>query len=462
METYDLIVIGGGAAGLNMTIPAARIGLDTLLIEKNELGGECLNSGCVPSKKLLNIAKDVWTARNQPYGLKTSGEIDYSKVKEELDAVREKIGDKEEDLLDEENIDVQKGEATFTSSNVIDVNGKRYKAKNIVVATGTKPRPLELPGSDDVEILTYEDIWGLEEKPENLVIIGAGPVGVEMTQAFNRLGTDVILIQNTDEILPKEDPGLATKLRDKLEDEGVTVLTNAETKRFKNSNTIKVEYDDKTAEITFDKVMASIGKIHDHEGLGLKQAGIETDERGKIKTDSYLRTTNKSVYVCGDATGEYYFTHASEHEAQTILYNVFSPWKKKIRYDNISWVTYTDPELATFGMTKQELDEQNKTYKTLVNDFEDVNRADIENKKDIQQKLYLHNDKILGGTILAPTAGEIMQELILLKQNNEKLTSLKDKIYAYPLLSRVNRVTALEHLEETTPSWMLTLLRKIY
>lgn len=462
METYDLIVIGGGAAGLNMTIPAARIGLKTLLIEKNRdnLGGDCLNTGCVPSKKLLDIANTVYEAKKaKEFGIKTSGGVDFKKVRKQIKEVIEKIGKKEEDLLDHENIDLLFDTARFESSRVLKVGKKYYTSKKIILATGSTPRKLKIKGSENVEQLTHHEIFDLEKLPKNLVIIGAGPIGVELSQAFNRLGSKVYLVHNKDEILDKEEPEMAKLLRITLEEEGVTILRNAITKEFTKKNTLRIQKKAKTIDITFDKLLVSIGRVHNYKSMNLHKAGIKT-RNAKLIVNKYLQTTNKHVYVCGDATGNYYFTHASEYEASIILNNLFNPIKKKATYKNFSWVTYTTPQLATFGKAKAQLKEEE--IKTITNDFKDVNKTDIQGYKKLKQKLYIKKGRIVGGTILAPQAGEIIQELILQMQYKKKFNTLLNKTYPYPTLTRVNRVSMLEDLDKTTPKLYKKILQSLY
>lgn len=465
MEKYDLIVIGGGAAGLNMTIPAARIGLKTLLIEKNKenLGGDCLNTGCVPSKKLLDIAKTVHEAKKaENVGLNISGAVDFKKVRKQIKKVIKKIGEKEDDLLDHENIDLLFDTARFESKRVLRVGKKYYTAKKIILAIGSNPRKLNIKGSEDVKQLTHHEIFDLENLPKNLVVVGGGPIGVELSQAFNRLGSKVYLVHNKDEILDKEEPDMAKLLRTTLEEEGVTILRNAHTKEFTKKNTLRIEKKGKIVDITFDKILVSIGRVHNYKSMQLHKAGITVKENGKLKVNKYLQTTNKDVYACGDATGNYYFTHASEYEAGIILNNLFNPFKKKATYQNFSWVTYTNPQLATFGKTKAQLDQEKKPYKTITNEFKDVNKIDIQGYKNVKQKLYLKKGKIVGGTILAPQAGEIIQELILQMQYKKKFQTLLNKTYPYPTLTRVNRVSMLEDLDKTTPKIYKTILRQLY
>lgn len=465
MENYDLIVIGGGAAGLNITIPAARIGLKTLLVEKNQenLGGDCLHTGCVPSKKLLDIANTVHKAKKaEKYGIKTSGKVSFTKVKQDINDVITKIGKKEKELLDHKNIDILFEEAKFESKKVLKIGKKYYTAKKIILAIGSEPRKLKIEGSQKINQLTHKQIFELDKLPKNLVVIGAGPIGVELSQAFNRLGSKVYVVHNKQEILDKEEKDVAKKLREHLEKEGVTFLRNADTQKFTNKNTIRIKHKNKTLEITFDQILVSIGREHNYKNLNLHKANIQTKQNGKLKINKYLQTTNKNVYACGDSTGSYYFTHASEYEASIILNNIFSPFKKKATYKNFSWVTYTNPQLATFGKTKKQLDKQKIKYKTIINEFKDVNKTDIQGYKKLKQKLYLHNKKIIGGTILAPHAGEIIQELILQMQYKKKFNTLLKKTYPYPTLSRVNRISMLENLDKTTPKLYKKILKSLY
>jgi pyruvate/2-oxoglutarate dehydrogenase complex dihydrolipoamide dehydrogenase (E3) component len=448
---YDIIVIGAGSGGLNVASFMNRAGFKILLIEKTDdnIGGDCLNWGCVPSKALIHCAKLVYSANEaKKLGLKVSGTADLAKVAE---YVKSKVNfiKKNENAAYFRNrgIDVELGTAKFLDSNSIIVNGKIFKSKKIILATGSRPRELKLPGVEKINYLTNESIFDLTKLPKNLVIIGGGPIGVELGQAFSRLGSKVTIIQRGVQFLNKELPEIAQVLYTQLKNEGIKFYFNTTLEKFTTKDSLVIK--DKTGKrttIKFDQVLVSIGRVLNVEGLDLEKAGIEL-ENGKIKVDKYLRTTNKNVLLSGDIAGQYQFTHAAELHANVIITNCFTPFKKKVNYDNFSWVTFTSPEIATFGLSRQQLDNRGIRYEKLVLDFSHDDRAIVDDAigKSI---IYVSNNKILGGSMVADNAGEIFQELVLANNCGLNIKKLFNKIYAYPTASRVNKAIIASHFKK--------------
>jgi len=456
---YDIIVIGAGSGGLNIAGFMNRAGFKVLLIDKSDetIGGDCLNFGCVPSKALIHVARLARDAkRAMQYGLTTKGNIDLKKVmrgvKEKQEVFRahesaawfRKIG-----------MDVALGQAMFTGPRSVQVGSKEYTAKRIVLATGSRPRELHVPGIENVDVVTNETIFQRTTLPKRLLVIGGGPIGTELGQAFRHLGSEVTMVVRGPKFLPKESPEIAAVLQQRLQDEGVQYLFNARVKEFNAKNTAVLTVDGKEKKIPFDLVLASIGRQLNIEGLGLEHAGIQLDDSGrKLKVDAYLRTTNKHVFVCGDIAGSYQFTHAAELHAGVILGNFFKPhflWKK-VNYNALSWVTFTSPEIATWGLNEQQLKERRIDMQKIEFSFEEDDRAIVDEATDGKLILYTRKDNILGGTMVAEHAGELAQELILATSAGIPMKALFGKVYPYPTASRVNkRAISLEYAKKLTP-----------
>jgi pyruvate/2-oxoglutarate dehydrogenase complex dihydrolipoamide dehydrogenase (E3) component len=357
------------------------------------------------------------------------------------------------------------GEAHFSNKNEIEVNGKKYSAKKIVIATGSKPRKLKVPGVEKVKYYDNESIFHISELPERLLIVGGGPIGIEIAQAMNRLGSKITVVQHADKILEHDDPAVTEILLEQLQKEGVHFLLNADVEHFISANEALVKLKDgQTKNIQFDAVFAGIGRELDLKPLQLSNAGIRF-RKDKIVTDKYLRTTNKNVFVCGDVAGDLKFSHAAEFHARILLNNFFSPFNKRLNDDHMSWVTFTDPELATFGLNEKQLRERNISYKKLEQNFKEDDRAVTDHYQYAKMILYISKgglfkkEKILGGTMVAPHAGELIQELILANTSKLPVNAIFNKIYPYPVASRINQQIVVKDKEESLTNSIKKLLR---
>ena len=444
-KTFDIIVIGAGSGGLNIAVFANRIGLSTLLVDKSDknIGGDCLNFGCVPSKALIHIARAVHTGRNlEKFGLKTTGIMDIHAVMAYVKSKQEIIREHENaDWFRKKGMSVALGEAKFVSQNGVSVGDVLYEGKRIVLATGSRPRTITLPGIEHVRVFNNENIFDIDFLPKNLVIIGGGPIGIEIGQAFQRLGSQVTILERGEKFLPKEDKDITDILYKRLASEGLNVLFHAQAKSIRKSGELVVEVNGHEQLLPADALFVGIGRQLNIESLDLEKANIGLEESGqKLKIDQYLRTTNKNIVVCGDVAGQYQFTHAAELHAGIIIRNWFSPFKKKLFNDNLSWVTYTDPEIATFGISAEELKKRGASYETIAESFSDDDRAITDDYRDGMLKLHISKKgKILGGTMIAPHAGELIQELILAQTHSMSLSDIFAKIYPYPTATRINK-----------------------
>ena len=449
-----------------------KLGFKALLIDKNEanIGGDCLNTGCVPSKALIHISRIIHEARqSEQFGLEVSGKVDADKVMQYVQAKQDIIRHHENaDYFRKEGLDVVIGEAKFESPNSIRVGEDIYAAKKYVIATGSRPRKLDLPGLDYVKTLTHEGAFDLSDLPTNMTVIGAGPIGLELGQAFNRLGVNVSVVDIASHILPKEDPEIAEILKKKLEEEGIKFYMNSSPLEVSEEKELIVEKQGEHIDIPTDTILFAVGRSLNHDALNLNKANVKVED-SKVKVNDYLRTTNKRVYVCGDAVGSLQFSHGAELHARIILNNFFSPIKKKLSYKNFSWVTFTSPEIATFGLTEQGLKDAGIRYEKLVLDFKDDDRAIVDDYQYGKSVLFIQptswmnkNPKILGGSMIAPNAGELIQELILANYAGLRINTLFNKIYPYPTASRVNQAIVVnKKMLDITPT-VKKLLKFIY
>lgn len=440
---YDIIAIGAGSGGLNIAGFMNKAGFKTLLIDKSDktIGGDCLNFGCVPSKALIHISRLIHNSNSvAEFGVKTTGKVDIKKVMEYIKSKQE-IFRKHESAawFKSLGMDVALGKAQFAGPNSVKVNNKTYTGKKIVLATGSSPRKLELPGIEKVDYLTNETIFDIDYLPKKFLIIGGGPIGIELGQAFNRLGSEVHILEHGPKFLPKESSEISEVLHKQLEKEGMKFHFNTTPTEFSSSKELIIKNSKgKNETISFDAVLISIGRQINTQGLDLEKADIQMDGR-KIKVNEYLQTTNKNVFCCGDIAGSYQFTHAAELHAGVIISNFFSPIKKKLTNDHLSWVTYTNPEIATFGLNEKQLEERNIEYEKLELGFDEDDRAIVDEYTDSKVVLYISKDKLVGGSMVAPGAGELFQELVLTNSAKLDIKHLFNKVYPYPTASRINK-----------------------
>ncbi len=471
-KKYDIIVIGAGSGGLSVGLFLAKVGIKVTMIVKSdkEVGGECLNDGCIPSKALIHVARQVQAAwEAQSFGITLNGEVDIQKA---IGYVREQqaIIRKHENAawLTEQGINVVLGEACFAGKHEVMVNGELFSAKKIILATGSKPRKLKVEGIEHVKYFDNENIFEITQIPKKLLVVGGGPIGIEIAQAMKRLGSKVIVIEEGTGILAHDEETLTTILLNRLQEEGIEFHLEVSLQKFSSSTeALLKKKNGETYRLNFDAVFVGIGRELILELLQLEKAGIEVKDN-KIVVDDRLRTTNKDVMLCGDVLGDLQFSHAAEFHGRIILNNLFSPLNKKLNNDHLSWVTFTDPELATFGLNEKQLKERGIRYEKLEQDFSADDRAITDNYQYGRIILYiskgslLKKEKILGGTMVAPNAGELIQELILANSSGLSIKSIFNKIYPYPVASRVNQHLIVKHKEKSISLRLKKILQVAY
>ncbi|MEO8582316.1 MAG: NAD(P)/FAD-dependent oxidoreductase [Flavitalea sp.] len=468
----DVIIIGAGSGGLSVGLFLAKIGMNVTMIVKSdkEVGGECLNDGCVPSKALIHVARQVQAAREaQAFGIKLSGEVDIKKAIGYVHARQEMIRKHENAAwLREQGIRVVLGEASFAGKHEVEVNSEIFSAKKIILATGSKPRKLKVEGIEQVSCLDNENIFHIEQIPKRILFVGGGPIGMEMAQAMKRLGSEVTVVQESNEILMHDDKTLTGILLKRLQEEGITFYFNVSLQKFTSpTNALLKNKNGEDFNLSFDAVFVGIGRMLILEPLQLGKAGIKIKDH-KIIVDDQLRTTNKDILVCGDVAGDLQFSHAAEFHGRIILNNLFSPLNKKLNNDYMSWVTFTDPEIATFGLNEKQLKQREINYEKLEQNFSTDDRAVTDNYQYSKVILYiskggfLKREKILGGTMIAPNAGELIQELILANTSGLSINKIFNKIYPYPTASRVNQHLIVKHKQKSLTPGLIKILQFAY
>ena len=465
---YNIIVIGGGSAGLVSSYIASAVKAKVALIEKHKMGGDCLNTGCVPSKALLRSAKMIsYAKRAKEFGFKkTIVDFDFKDVMNRVQNIIKIIephdSRKRYTALGVECIE---GEAKILSPHNVEVNGITLTARSIIIATGAKPLVPNIPGLDQINYLTSDNVWGLKELPKKLLVLGGGPIGAEMAQAFSRLGAEVTVVEMAPQILIREDKEVIELLTERFVKEGIKVLISHKAKEFKN-NVLICEHKSKDISIPFDKVIIALGRKANTEGFGLEELGVKIRETKTIEANAFLQTNIPSIYVCGDVTGPYQFTHTAAHQAWYACVNaLFSPLKKfRVDYTVIPWATFTDPEVARVGLNEKDAKIQNILYEVTTYDIDDLDRAitDSEAHGFIKVLTVPNKDKILGVTIVGRHAGDLIAEYILAMKYGLGMNKILATIHIYPTLSEANKYVAGNWKKEHLPTFAIKILEKFH
>ncbi len=448
-EKVDICIIGAGSGGLSVAAGAAQLGLKTVLIERAEMGGDCLNTGCVPSKALLAAAKRAQTHRKSDIkGIKGhEPEIDFSAVK---DHVRETIKTIEpndsQERFEGMGVTVIREHTRFIGPDTVQAGEKTIKARYFVVAAGSRAAVPPIPGLEENKVYTNENIFELREKPDHLLIIGGGPIGIEMAQAHRRLGVKVSVF-DMGSILPRDDQDNVKIIRDTLEKEDVNLYENIsiqEVKHGADGVSLIVEKESETEEIKGSHLMVAAGRKPNTDGLDLDNAGIETNKKG-IVVDDHLRSSNKRVFAIGDIAGGPQFTHIAGYHAGIIIRIIcFKMFWAKADYKALPWVTYTDPEIAQVGMTEDEAHKQHgEDIKVAKWEFEENDRAIAERATKGRLKVITDKKgKILGASMIGAQAGELIGLWQLVVTNGMKMKDITGMIAPYPTLGEVNKRAA--------------------
>jgi pyruvate/2-oxoglutarate dehydrogenase complex dihydrolipoamide dehydrogenase (E3) component len=469
---YNVVVIGAGTAGLVTAAATAGLGGRVALVERNRMGGDCLNTGCVPSKALISSARLVQQIRRaQDWGLEPMDpRFEFVRVFERMRERRARIAPHDsQDRFESLGVDVFRGHARFLSPHEVEVDGRRLPAKNFVVATGTRPAVPQVPGLPDVPFFTNETVFDeLREKPEHLVVLGGGPVGCEIGQVFARLGVRVTIVQRPNQILEKEDADAAGLVRGVLEQEGVTVLAGAQARRFaRNGGAVRVEVEIRESErrtLDADAILVAAGRLANTDDLGLDAAGVALGKSG-VTVNDYLQTSQPHIYAAGDVVGGYRFTHVADAHARVIARNILFPWWKTKWDDSVvPWCTYTSPEVARVGLNETDARKQGVEYDVWEQSLEELDRAVVESEEAGFAKVLTRKggDRILGATVVSERAGDLVHELVLAMKAGVGLKKISGTIHAYPTFAEVSRKLADEYQKSRLTPGVRRLFEWLY
>ncbi|MDP1708030.1 MAG: FAD-dependent oxidoreductase [Gammaproteobacteria bacterium] len=467
---YDLCIIGGGAAGLVAAAGAATLGAKVVLVEKHRLGGDCLYYGCVPSKALLHSAHVAHTTREAArFGINAALQpIQLADVMQRVNTVIRAIEPNDSpERFRQLGVEVIFGAGQFTAPDSFEMDGRILRARNFVLATGSRPAIPSIPGIDSIPYLTNETVFTLQEAVPQIIILGAGPIGIEMAQAFARLGSHVHVVQRGERILPREDADLAHIVTEKLRTEGVEFhFDSTPTRAERSVNGVRLHITQPSGTTTLleaSHLLVATGRRLNLENLGLERADV-TLEQGRLLLDQRLRTTNKHIYACGDIGGPYQFTHMAEHQAGVVLRNALFHLPAKTQTRNIPWCTFTDPELARVGLSEDEAKAQAIPYRAYTFPFHDIDRAQADGTTEGSAKIITRpNGRLLGAALVGPRAGELIHEYVLAIARNMKASDLSKVIHIYPTLAQINRRVADQRLKDgltpRTRKWIKRLFR---
>jgi len=448
---FDIGVIGGGSAGLTVTSGAAQLGAKTLLVEKEKvLGGDCLHFGCVPSKTLIKTAHVYHMMKNaKAFGLPEIEvpPVDFKQVVNRIKSVIDVIQKHDsEERFCSLGAKVEFGEPQFTDEHSVKLNGKTYSAKTWVISSGSSPVAPPIEGLDKTPFITNKEIFYLDHLPKSMIILGGGPIGTEMGQAFNRLGTKVFIVDRSGQILGKEDKDMADEVMNVMSSEGVVFHLNTSIEATKDlgsdKEVILKNADGKIISLKAETILVAMGRSANTGGLGLEEIGVNFNRRG-IKVDKRLRTNHKHIYAAGDVNGGFQFTHAAGYEGGIVISNAIFHLPRKTDYTFLPWCTYSNPELASIGMNEKAAKAAGIDYSVWTEAFKDNDRSLAEDEKVGKIKMILdEKEKPIGVQILGPHAGDLLSEWVAVLNGKVKLSTLASAVHPYPTIGEINKKVA--------------------
>ena len=448
----NLVVIGAGSAGLVTAYIAAAVKAKVTLIEKHRMGGDCLNTGCVPSKALIRTAKLLSHIKRAPeFGIKSAhAEFDFAEVMERVQRVIRTVEPHDSaERYRQLGVECITGDAKITSPWTVAVNGKTITTRNIVIAAGARPLVPPIPGIADIGCLTSDTVWNLRELPRRLVVLGGGPIGCELAQCFARFGSQVTQVEMLPRILIREDPDISDRVLARFREEGVNVLTGHRATQFKIEDGQKVlicEHNGKNVRVEFDELLCAIGRVANTTGYGLEELGIPLSPARTVATNDFLQTIYPNIYACGDVAGPFQFTHTAAHQAWYAAVNALFGGVRKFKadYSVIPWATFTDPEVARVGLNEQDARQQGVAYEVTAYGIDDLDRAiaDGEAHGVVKVLTVPGKDKVLGATIVGEHAGDLLAEYVAAMRHGLGLNQILRTIHIYPTLTEANKYAA--------------------
>ena len=468
----NLVVIGGGSAGLVSSYIAAAVKAKVVLIERHKMGGDCLNTGCVPSKAILRSAKmSNYMKRAEEFGFKAVKPVPV--FKNIMSRVHKVIADIEpHDSIERYTslgVECVTGEATILSPHEVQVGDRVITTKNIIIASGARPFVPPIEGLDQIDYLTSDNIWDLQHQPKRLIVLGGGPIGCELSQAFCKLGSEVTQVEMMPTIMGREDDDAKKIIAEQFKRDGINVLTSHRAMRVEKDGDNKVlvcDNDGTEVRVEFDDILVAVGRRANTEGLGLDKLGIQLRKNGTIETDDYLRTAVSNIFACGDVTGPYQFTHTAAHQAwYAVVNSLFGFIKKfKVDYRVIPWATFTMPEVARVGLNETDAKAQNIEYQVTKYGIDDLDRAIADGEAHGFVKVLTKpgSDKILGVTIVGHHAGDLISEYVLAMKHNLGMNKILGTIHLYPSLAEANKYAAGQWKQANKPEGLLRFAEKLH
>jgi pyruvate/2-oxoglutarate dehydrogenase complex dihydrolipoamide dehydrogenase (E3) component len=468
----NLVVIGAGSAGLVCAYIAAAVRAGVTLIESDRMGGDCLNTGCVPSKALIRSARFLARAESaRELGFaRVSVDFDFADVMERVRRVVAAVAPHDSvERYTGLGVDCVHGRAHITSPWSVEVNGRTITARNIIVAAGARPLVPVLPGLEEAGCLTSDSVWELKTLPPRLAVLGGGPVGCELAQCFARFGSRVTQVELLPRLLPGEDPDVSALVEERFRAEGIRVLTGcraAAVRRDSDRKILVCERDGRAEEIEFDELLVAVGRKANTDGYGLEEAGVSLNRDGTIATDGYLRTACPSLFACGDVTGPYQFTHTAAHQAWYATVNaLFGPFRKfKVDYSVIPRATFTEPEVARVGLNEIEAERQGVACEVTRYDMRELDRAIADGAAGGMVKVLTvpGRDRILGATIVGEHAADLITEYVSAMRHGFGMNRILGTVHIYPTLAEANKFAAGEWKKAHAPAGLLKLVERFH
>ncbi len=468
-DRYDFVVIGAGPAGLVAAHGAAALSAKVALVERELLGGDCLNIGCVPSKTILRTARLYAEMRKaERYGaqIPTDIRVDFPAVMQRMRGIRARISRADSvQRLVAAGVDVFFGEASFTGADTLAVDGAKLRFKKAMIATGARPDTPEIPGLIEAGFFTNENVFDLVELPRRMLVIGGGPLGCELAQAFCRLGAQTTIVQEVPMFLPKEERDAAQILSDAFARDGIEVRLNTKAVNVRVENGLKLVdlvSEDYKSTVAVDAILTGVGRLPNVEGLNLEAAGVDCEAATGVRVNDFLQTSNPRIYAGGDACLEHKFTHTADASARIVVRNALFLGREKLSALTIPWCTYTDPEIAHVGLYVRQARDHDIPVKTFTIPMHDVDRAIVDSEEIGFVKIHVkeRTDRIVGATIVARHAGEMINEITLAMVAGIGLRTLTRVIHAYPTQAEAIRMAADAYSRTRLTPTIRSLLRR--